>query len=420
MPSLWSVTALAALCSTTLASPVARASLEKRDAFSFNQVLKGTYKKNGPVQVARVYNKYKGTAPADVQSAAAAAVTGTVAATPEDEYDSLYLCPVTVGDTELQLDFDTGSADLWVFSTLMASTEQTGHAVYDPDTSGTEKDGYSWEISYGDGSGAAGAVYADKVVVGGVTATSQAVEAATSVSTSFTQDVDNDGLLGLAFSSINTVEPQSQTTFFDTVGDSLAKKLFAVALKKGEAGAYDFGAIVESRYTGDIAYVDVDTSNGFWEFKPAGFAVGDGETQTSASIDAIADTGTTLLYLPEDVVSAYYEGVQDAQYSSSYGGYIFPCSADLPSFSLIIGDAKRTVPGDYVNYAPAGSSTCFGGIQSDTGIGFSIIGDIFLKSQYVIFDASTDTPRLGWAQQSTTSTSSNTTTTTSSSSSGVF
>lgn len=107
MPSLRSVTALAALCSSTLASPVALESLQKRDFFSFNQVLRGTYRKNGPIQMAKVYNKYKGTAPSDVQSAAAAVVTGTVAATPEDEYDSLYLCPVTVGGTELQLDFDT-------------------------------------------------------------------------------------------------------------------------------------------------------------------------------------------------------------------------------------------------------------------------------------------------------------------------
>lgn len=118
----------------------------------------------------------------------------------------------------------------------MTTSEQTGHAVYDPTTSGEELEGSSWEISYGDGSGAAGNVYADKVVVGGVTATAQAVEAATSVSSAFTQDTDNDGLLGLAFSSINTVEPTSQKTFFDTVGDSLAKKLFAVTLKQGEEG----------------------------------------------------------------------------------------------------------------------------------------------------------------------------------------
>jgi aspergillopepsin I len=42
--------------------------------------------------------------------------------------------------------------------------------------------------------------------VGGVTAQSQAVEAASQISSQFVQDKDNDGLLGLAFSSINTGE----------------------------------------------------------------------------------------------------------------------------------------------------------------------------------------------------------------------
>lgn len=129
----------------------------------------------------------------------------------------------------------------WVFSTLMPSSEQSGHAVYNPSTSGKKLNGYTWNITYGDGSGASGTVYADKVVVGGVTATTQAVEAATSVSSQFTQDTDNDGLLGLAFSSINTVQPQQQNTFFDTVKSSLAKQLFTADLKKGQAGSYDFG-----------------------------------------------------------------------------------------------------------------------------------------------------------------------------------
>lgn len=52
------------------------------------------------------------------------------------------------------------------------------------------------------------------------------------MSAQFTSDTNNDGLLGLAFSRINTVEPTQQTTFFDTVKSSLAKKLFTVDLKK--------------------------------------------------------------------------------------------------------------------------------------------------------------------------------------------
>jgi hypothetical protein len=40
-----------------------------------------------------------------------AASTGEPA-NPSDEYDSSYLSPVTIGSTTVNLDFDTGSADL--------------------------------------------------------------------------------------------------------------------------------------------------------------------------------------------------------------------------------------------------------------------------------------------------------------------
>lgn len=129
----------------------------------------------------------------------------------------------------------------WVFSTVTPSSQSAGHNKYNPST-GTKLNGYTWKIGYGDGSGASGTVYKDRVVVGGVTATSQAVEAATSVSSSFSSGPE-DGLLGLAFSSINTVSPQKQTTFFDTVKSSLSSPLFTVSLQKGKAGAYTFGYV---------------------------------------------------------------------------------------------------------------------------------------------------------------------------------
>jgi len=211
------------------------------------------------------------------------------------------------------------------------------------------------------------------------------------VSAQFTQDTNNDGLLGLAFSSINTVKPTKQTTFFDTVKSSLAKPLFAVDLKAGAPGTYDFGYIDSSKYKGSITYVPVSTANGFWEFT-AGSGVG----------DSIADTGTSLLYLPDSVVDSYYSKVSGAKYDSQQGGYTFPCSTTLPNYNQVIGGATYTVPGKYINYAPIDSTgrTCFGGIQSSDGIGFNIFGDVFLKAVYVIFDQSQSSPRLGFAAQS--------------------
>ncbi|KAK4971272.1 hypothetical protein LTR66_006318 [Elasticomyces elasticus] len=394
MHYLQSSAALVAFASLAVASPV---EVQNKHTFSLLQVPGPKVFRNGPVDMMKTYAKYKATAPPDVKVAAAAVQSGSVTANPQ-AYDESYLCPVSIGGQTLSLDFDTGSSDLWVFSTLTPSSQTTGHVLYNPnDGTSTKKDGYTWSISYGDGSGASGVVYSDKVVVGPVTATSQAVEAATSVSSSFTADTKNNGLLGLAFSSINTVRPVQQTTFFDTVKSTLAKPLFTATLKKGAPGSYDFGYIDSTKYTGSLTYVNVNTANGFWEFTATGYAIGSGSTVSSA-YDSIADTGTTLLYLPPTVVSAYYAKVKGATYNTAQGGYIFPCSATLPSFTAIIGGTKHTVPGSYINYAPVSSTQCFGGIQRNTGIGFSIFGDIFLKSQFVVFNAAS-TPQLGFAQQ---------------------
>lgn len=267
--------------------------------------------------------------------------------------------------------------------------------MYNPSTSGTELSGYTWSISYGDGSGASGNVFTDSVTVGGVNAPSQAVEAAQQISAQFQQDTNNDGLLGLAFSSINTVQPQSQTTFFDTVKNSLAQPLFAVALKHQQPGVYDFGFIDSSKYTGSLTYTGVDNSQGFWSFNVDSYTAG---SQSGSGFSGIADTGTTLLLLDDSIVSQYYSQVSGAQQDSSAGGYVFDCSTNLPDFSVSISGYTATVPGSLINYGPSGvGSTCLGGIQSNSGIGFSIFGDIFLKSQYVVFDS--NGPQLGFAPQ---------------------
>jgi len=63
-----------------------------------------------PIQLANAYKKYGATVPAQV-AAAAASASGVVVASPEAS-DVSYLCPVTIGGQTLNLDFDTGSADL--------------------------------------------------------------------------------------------------------------------------------------------------------------------------------------------------------------------------------------------------------------------------------------------------------------------
>ena len=112
MHSFFTSAALVASVSVSLAAP---ANLQPRSTFEIKQVVGGKVLKNGPMQMVKTYKKFGVQPPAHVVAAAAAAQqTGSVTASPE-QYDQSYLCPVTLGENTLNLDFDTGSADLYVY-----------------------------------------------------------------------------------------------------------------------------------------------------------------------------------------------------------------------------------------------------------------------------------------------------------------
>lgn len=140
---------------------------------------------------------------------------GEVLATPEAN-EIEYLSPVTIGGQSFNLNFDTGSSDLWMFSSLLPASLIGNHSAYNPSLSPTytELENATWSISYGDGSGASGTVGFDTVDVGGTTVDRQCIELATRISTAFTRDPASDGLLGLGFSSINRVSSDATVNFF--------------------------------------------------------------------------------------------------------------------------------------------------------------------------------------------------------------
>ncbi|KAK7184986.1 eukaryotic aspartyl protease [Paraphaeosphaeria sporulosa] len=300
--------------------------------------------------------------------------------------DSMYLCPVAIGTPPqvCNLHFDTGSSDLWLWSTELDSKTQStgkssGHNIYSPKSSSTWKkiSGSSWKIRYGDGSNASGIVGTDNVTLGGLCVENQAIELASKLSPQFIKGA-GDGLLGLAFGKINTVKPKAVKTPVESMIDQddieEGEELFTCYLgswrdkdeeDQGES-FFTFGYIDEDvvkRCGTEMHYVPIDSSKGFWQFKSES-AIVNGRIIDRTGNTAIADTGTTLaLVFPVDT----------------------PAEA-LPKVTVAVGDKQFEIQKEDFGFAKCGNGMQYGGIQSRGDSTFDILGDTWLKAVYVVFD----------------------------------
>ncbi|TCD64788.1 hypothetical protein EIP91_003625 [Steccherinum ochraceum] len=281
-----------------------------------------------------------------------------------------YVVEVKIGTpgVTLHLDFDTGSSDLWVWSTEIAgASRHPSHTIFDPRKSKTaKKSSGSWSISYGDGSSASGDVYTDVVSVAGVSIPNQSVELAGKLSASFLSDGGNDGLLGLAWPSINTVQPRGVKTPVENMIEQklIEQPVFTAKLSRGdEPGFYSFGFIDPNVTSSPITYTDVDNSQGFWQVSSESYSI-NGKTTARNGNTTILDTGTTLLLVSDDVVEAIYGQIDGATYDDNQGGWKYPTNATLPKVSFAVGSELYTVNAADLGMGPADEGFTFGGIQS--------------------------------------------------------
>ncbi|KAK4206681.1 aspartic peptidase domain-containing protein [Rhypophila decipiens] len=186
--------------------------------------------------------------------------------------------------------------------------------------------------------------------------------------------------------------------FIDNIKDDLVSPVFTANLKHSIEGNYNFGYLNASEYIPNpnsspedqgIAYAPIDPKSVYWTFLATGYGVGP-PIENFEPTAKTADTGTTLLLVPSQIVRAYYARVTGSVYDPFWAGMIIPCEAELPDFSFYIGPGGSTyrgvVPGRYMNYVSFNGSHCYGGIQSSDGIGFAVFGALLIKSQFVVFD----------------------------------
>lgn len=139
------------------------------------------------------------------------------------------------------------------------------------------------------------------------------------------------------------------------------------------------------------------TERGFYTIKPDGYVYDNKKgvaVEHKTKQDAIVDSGTTLLYVPDKVADAYVETF-DPPATLYEGDYYYPCDATAPDFGIkIAGTVFNISSADILlpDSGPTDNSTgveyCLIGILPG-GVGdeaLTIFGDVFLKNVVAVFD----------------------------------
>ncbi|KAL2156459.1 hypothetical protein VTH82DRAFT_1204 [Thermothelomyces myriococcoides] len=344
-----------------------------------------------------------------------------------DNEETLYFINGTVGTppNPVRLHLDTGSSDLWVntpSSELCSSSDNpcAFAGTYSANSSSTyEYISSNFNISYVDGSGASGDYVSDTVTIG-----SQKIDRLQfGIGYSST---NSQGILGIGY-PLNEVQvgraglPPYNNLPAQLVADGVIRSMaYSIWLNDLDAntGNILFGGVDTEKYTPPLLSVPVESaSDAVSEFMITltGLKLG---SQTigppELAIAVLLDTGSSLTYLPDALVSEIYAAVGAVFDGGANAAYV-PCSLarnesapplvftfSEPAIAVgmdelvldlaVTGSGGGGDGGSSSNGRPTfdnGAPACLFGI-GPAGAGTFVLGDTFLRSAYVVYDMEND------------------------------
>ncbi len=291
--------------------------------------------------------------------------------------------------------------------------------TYDANSSSTYKFVNSdFNVSYVDGSGAAGDYAEDTLSIGGQTLTGLQFGIGY-------QSTSPDGILGIGYTAdeaqVNAANLKSYANLPQAMVNAGLIKSNAYSLwlddLEASTGSILFGGVDTDKYTGQLQTVPIQKE--FNEYAEliitlSSMSLVDGGKTQSLNTDLptaiILDSGSSLTYLPNDLTSAIYTAL-DVQYSEQDGAAFASCDLahenitldftftspkiSIPISELVLSvssveEGREDPNSDDNGEGSYGSGNndeniCVFGIAPSQG-STSVLGDTFLRSAYVIYD----------------------------------
>lgn len=324
--------------------------------------------------------------------------TKTVDVELENE-EALYIMNASLGTPaqNFQLHIDTGSSDLWVNSENSEFCQQNAQAcqtagAYAPNSSSTyEYVDSMFKITYVDGSGASGDYASDRFAFGDVEIDSLQFGIGYQASKSV-------GVLGIGYAAYEIAasygESYSNLPMKLVESGRINTNAYSLWLNDLDAsqGEILFGGVNTEKYDGALQTVPVISESGgvYAELIIALTAVGAngnvGSISNTTRHAALLDSGTSLMYLPNDIADAIFSAV-GARWDAAQGAALVDCAlaSSQETLDLTFSEPTIRIPMDELVLS-SGPDTCILGVSKNSGSNVLVLGDTFLRSAYVVYD----------------------------------
>ncbi|KAM7226419.1 LOW QUALITY PROTEIN: hypothetical protein CapIbe_022564 [Capra ibex] len=311
--------------------------------------------------------------------------------------DMQYMGNITIGTPpqEFQVVFDTGSSELWVASDFCTSRVCATHVKFRHHQSSTFRPtNKTFRISYSSGRVKAVVVH-DTVRIGDLVSTDQPF--GITVKEKWLEGRSYDGILGLNYPNLSI---SGAIPTFDKLKNegAISEPVFAFYLSKDdrEGSVVMFGGVDHRYHEGELNWVPLIEAAD-WVVHMDRITMRRNVVACSDGCEAVVDTGTSAIEGPEKLEKI--QKLIGARPRRSK--YYVSCSAvnTLPSIIFTINGINYPVPGRaYILKDFRGHCfTAFLENKVSSSRETWILGDVFLRVYFSVFDRGNDRIGLAWA-----------------------
>ncbi|OWB60833.1 hypothetical protein B5S29_g1716 [[Candida] boidinii] len=332
----------------------------------------------------------------------------------QSDSDNLaYYVDVIVGKTAYPLLIDTASPYSWLFDTSCVDTSCNGKLLYSIPEGDNTSNSESFGLAYTAGT-ANGIIVTDDLIVSNLKAIDFKLGAANTVPDIFSS-YNFSGILGLPSSIAPALNLTNIVSFLKENGQ-IEKSSFVLALGSVPSDVQNSGLFVVGKDFSDLQVSDVyncpliSDDNSYWKIKINSVYVDDyqvnfpaveidGEGYSNISRKALVDSGTTSIIASKNDASVLHsffdKSITDGE------NFAILCNETI-NLTFNVGGGNWTLtPSDYLGEAYSADSGyegyCVSNIQGldTTTDGSWILGALFLRQTYALFDYDTSSISFG-------------------------